>query len=192
MPWEIGQLKLRPEIVWAMAISSLKVRLPRTLLTVLTISTATAFMMWLLTAPKAADPTERQSWGLMLGLCLIVSGVGVLNTMLMSVTQRYREIGTIKCLGALDSLVLASTLLESAILGLVGGAAGATIGALVAILLGLGDFGLAVFEHIRPATLPLNALIVFAVGMLFTTLGAAIPAYIAAKMPPIEAMRGEK
>jgi ABC-type antimicrobial peptide transport system permease subunit len=35
-------------------------------------------------------------------------------------------------------------------------------------------------------------LIVFGVGMLFTTMGAAIPAWIAAKMPPIEAMRGEK
>lgn len=192
MAWQIGQLKLRPEIVWAMAISSLKVRLPRTLLTTLTISTATAFMMWLLTAPKAADATERQSWSLMLVLCLVVSGVGVLNTMLMSVTQRYREIGTIKCLGGLDSLVLLSTLLESAILGLAGGVAGAVIGGVVAIGLGVLDFGRAVFEHISPGLLPLHALLVLAVGMVFTTLGAAVPAWMAAKMPPIEAMRGEK
>ena len=190
--WQSGQLKLRPEIIWAMALSSLKVRLPRTLLTTLTITTATAFMMWLLTSPKATDVTERQSWGLMLVLCLLVSGVGVLNTMLMSVTQRYREIGTIKCLGGLDSLVLYSTLLESAILGLVGGIAGAVIGMTIAVLLGLGDFGGAVFEHVRLAAVPAHALTVFAVGMLFTTLGAAIPAWIAAKMPPIEAMRGEK
>lgn len=192
MQWQTGQLKLRPEIVWAMAISSLKVRLPRTLLTTLTITTATAFMMWLLTAPKSTEPTEQQSWGLMLVLCLVVSGVGVLNTMLMSVTQRYREIGTIKCLGGLDSLVLYSTLVESAILGLVGGIAGAVVGGVVAILLGVLDYGGAVFQQILPGQLPVNALIVFAVGMLFTTLGAAIPAYIAAKMPPIEAMRGEK
>ena len=190
--WQSGQLKLRPEIIGAMALSSLKVRLPRTLLTTLTITTATAFMMWLLTAPKAADMTERQSWSLMLVLCLIVSGVGVLNTMLMSVTQRYREIGTIKCLGGLDSLVLYSTLLESAILGLVGGIAGAVIGMTIAVLLALGDFGGAVFDHVRLAAVPVHALTVFAVGMLFTTLGAAIPAWIAAKMPPIEAMRGEK
>jgi ABC-type lipoprotein release transport system permease subunit len=190
--WEIGQLKLRPEIVWAMAISSLKVRLSRTLLTTLTITTATAFMMWLLSAPKSTDLTERQSWAVMLALCLIVSGVGVLNTMLMSVTQRYREIGTIKCLGGLDSLVLYSTLLESAILGLIGGAVGAVVGAMIALLLALPDYGAAVFQHVIPAQLPVNALIVFAVGMLFTTLGAAIPAWIAAKMPPIEAMRGEK
>lgn len=190
--WETGQLKLRPEIVWAMAISSLKVRMSRTFLTTLTITTATAFMMWLLTAPKATDLTERQSWTVMLVLCLIVSGVGVLNTMLMSVTQRYREIGTIKCLGGLDSLVLLSTLLESAILGLIGGAAGAVIGSIIALLLALPDFGREVFTHISLPGLPLNALIVFVVGMLFTTLGAAIPAWIAAKMPPIEAMRGEK
>jgi ABC-type antimicrobial peptide transport system permease subunit len=190
--WETGQLKLRPEIVWAMAISSLKVRMSRTFLTTLTITTATAFMMWLLTAPKSTDLTERQSWTVMLVLCLIVSGVGVLNTMLMSVTQRYREIGTIKCLGGLDSLVLLSTLLESAILGLIGGAAGAVIGSIIALLLALPDFGREVFTHISLPGLPLNALIVFVVGMLFTTLGAAIPAWIAAKMPPIEAMRGEK
>lgn len=190
--WETGQLKLRPEIVWAMAISSLKVRMSRTFLTTLTITTATAFMMWLLTAPKATDLTERQSWTVMLVLCLIVSGVGVLNTMLMSVTQRYREIGTIKCLGGLDCLVLLSTLLESAILGLIGGAAGAVIGSIIALLLALPDFGREVFTHISLPGLPLNALIVFVVGMLFTTLGAAIPAWIAAKMPPIEAMRGEK
>jgi ABC-type antimicrobial peptide transport system permease subunit len=190
--WETGQLMLRPEIVWAMAISSLKVRMSRTFLTTLTITTATAFMMWLLTAPKSTDLTERQSWTVMLVLCLIVSGVGVLNTMLMSVTQRYREIGTIKCLGGLDSLVLLSTLLESAILGLIGGAAGAVIGSIIALLLALPDFGREVFTHISLPGLPLNALIVFVVGMLFTTLGAAIPAWIAAKMPPIEAMRGEK
>jgi ABC-type lipoprotein release transport system permease subunit len=190
--WEIGQLKLRPEIVWAMAISSLKVRMSRTFLTTLTITTATAFMMWLLTAPKAKDLTERQSWAVMLVLSLVVSGVGVLNTMLMAVTQRYREIGTIKCLGGLDSLVLYSTLLESAILGLIGGAIGAVAGALIGLLLALPDFGREVFQHISLARLPLNALLVFAVGMVFTTLGAAVPAWIAAKMPPIEAMRGEK
>ena len=190
--WEIGHLKLRPEIVWAMAISSLKVRMSRTFLTTLTITTATAFMMWLLSAPKSNDPTERQSWAVMLVLCLVVSGVGVLNTMLMSVTQRYREIGTIKCLGGLDSLVLYSTLLESAILGLVGGIAGAIIGFAIGLGLALLDFGGAVFQHVMLARVPVNALIVFGVGMAFTTLGAAIPAWIAAKMPPIEAMRGEK
>jgi ABC-type antimicrobial peptide transport system permease subunit len=54
------------------------------------------------------------------------------------------------------------------------------------------DYGGAVFQYIQLGQVPVYALIVFAVGMLFTTLGAAIPAYIAAKMPPIEAMRGEK
>jgi ABC-type antimicrobial peptide transport system permease subunit len=190
--WEIGQLKLRPEIVWAMAISSLKVRLPRTMLTTLTISTATAFMMWLLVAPTSGDLTERQSWAVMLVLCLIVSGVGVLNTMLMSVTQRYREIGTIKCLGGLDSLVLYSTLLEAAILGLVGGIIGAILGVAIGFVLALADYGGAVLQHFSLVRLPVQILIVFGVGMLFTTMGAAIPAWIAAKMPPIEAMRGEK
>jgi ABC-type antimicrobial peptide transport system permease subunit len=190
--WQIGELKLQYDLVWSMAISSLKVRLPRTLLTVLTITTSTAFLMYLLTMPKTDDPVESQSWGLMLALSLLVSIAGVLNTMLMSVTQRYREIGTIKCLGALDSFVLYSVLFESAIVGLVGAVIGVVLGILISVLLGLADYGFAVFQNLRLGFLPGKILIVFLVGVFLTTIGAAIPAWIASKMPPMDAMRGEK
>ena len=74
---------------------------------------------------QAAEPgagaersVERDSWILMLTLCLLVCAAGVMNTMLMSVSQRYREIGTIKCLGALDSFVLLSVVAESGIIAI--------------------------------------------------------------------------
>jgi putative ABC transport system permease protein len=190
--WQIGELKLHHDLVWSMAISSLKVRLPRTLLTVLTITTSTAFLMYLLTMPQTGDPVESQSWKLMLALSLLVSVAGVLNTMLMSVTQRYREIGTIKCLGALDSFVLYTVLLESAIVGLVGAIAGMVFGLAISLLLGLADYGGQLFTHLRFGYLPLKILVVFLVGITLTTIGAAIPAWIASKMPPMDAMRGEK
>ncbi len=190
--WNIGELKLRYDLVWSVAISSLKVRLPRTLLTVLTITTATAFLMYLLTMPQTDDPSEQQGWALMLALSLLVSVAGVLNTMLMSVTQRYREIGTIKCLGALDSFVLYSVLLESAIVGLVGASMGVIIGLAISLFLGLIDYGSQLFEYLRFGAIPIKIAIVFGVGILLTTLGAAVPAWIASRMPPMDAMRGEK
>jgi ABC-type antimicrobial peptide transport system permease subunit len=190
--WEIGHLKLRPEVVWSMALSSLRVRLFRSFLTCLTITVATAFMMYLLTMPREAEAAEQQSWYLMLTLALIVAAAGVLNAMLMSVSQRYREIGTIKCLGALDSMVLYSVLVEAAMLGLVGAVAGVFVGGIISVLLGLVGHGGKVFQQLELGALGFKVLFVFFVGMVLTTLGASIPAWVAAKMPPVEAMRGEK
>jgi len=209
--WEIGKLRLSWDLVWSLALSSLRVRVTRALVTGLTITTATAFMMYLLTMPVESRPettggwlaamfsfgqnttkTEQSSWILMLVLSLVVSAAGVLNTMLMSVGQRYREIGTIKCLGALDQLVLYSVLLEAAMLGLIGAAIGIVIGLLISALLAVADYGGAFLSHMNLIVWPLKLLFVFLVGMLLTTMGAAVPAYIAAKMPPIEAMAGEK
>lgn len=190
--WDIGHLKLSPEVVCSMAVNSLRQRISRAVLTLLTISTATAFMMYLLTMPLSTDEADQQSWGLMMVLSLVVSGAGVLNTMLMSVTQRYREIGTMKCLGALDAFILWSVLLEAAILGLVGAIAGAIVGLVISILLALADHGGEVFAAMQLDGLFGKFGFVFLVGMLLTTLGAAFPAYIASKMPPMDAMRGEK
>ena len=189
--WEVGKLHLSFDLVWSMAKSSLKVRLMRSALTCLTIGTSTAFMMYLLTMPRSEQATDHESWYLMLVLALVVAAAGVLNAMLMSVAQRYREIGTIKCLGALDSLVLLSVLLEAALVGLAGAVGGVVAGFIISLILGLVDQGPAFFAQID-WTLPLKVLLVFVVGMALTTLGAAVPAWIASKMPPVEAMRGEK
>ncbi len=190
--WEIGRLKLRPAVVLAVSLSSLRLRFVRSLLTVLTIATSTAFMMYLLTMAQGGEETDRQSWVLMMGLSLVVSAAGVLNTMLMSVTQRYREIGTMKCLGALDSFVLLSVLLEAGMLGLGGAMIGVVAGLLLSALLAMTDHGWAFAGFLRLGALPLKVLFVFFVGMALTTLGASLPAWIASKMPPMDAMRGEK
>jgi len=191
--WKIEKLQLRPALVWSMAVSSLKVRMGRALLTLLTIATSTAFFMHMLTISReSADPSDRESWYLMLSLSLLVSMAGVLNTMLMSVTQRYREIGTLKCLGALDSFVLYSVLLEAAILGLCGAIGGVAIGLLITLLLGFLEYGTTLLLHLRLDALPLKIAASFAVGIALTTLGASVPAWIASRMPPMEAIRGEK
>ncbi|MCC5830011.1 MAG: ABC transporter permease [Phycisphaeraceae bacterium] len=209
--WQIGELRLRADLVWALAMSSLKVRMGRAFITGLTIATTTAFMMYLLTMPYAdpnapfhdgvagmmglrtdRDAGEVQGFLLMFVMALLVAAAGVLNTMLMNVSQRYREIGTIKCLGGLDRLILFSVLVEAALLGLVGAGLGVIIGLAISLLLSVADYGGAFWSHVGFGGLPLKVIFVLLIGMGLTTLGAAIPAQIAAKMPPIEAMRGEK
>ncbi len=190
--WDIGHLDLRYDVVWSFAVSSLRVRFGRTLLTTLTIATAAAFMMFLLTAPRGEGNTERQTWGLMLVLSLIVAAVGVLNTMLMSVTQRYREIGTIKCLGGLDRMILLSVLVEAAMVGVVGAGIGVLFGLVLAVLISLVDAGASGEAAVAPLVVLGNIGLVTVLTAVLTTLSAAMPAWIASRMPPIEAMRGEK
>lgn len=190
--WTVGQLKLSPSLVCKMAINSLKIRLSRTFLTVLTVAVSTAFLVYVFTLPAQQDRAELENWYLMMALCLLVATVGVLNTMLMSVTQRYREIGTMKCLGALDSFVLYSVLFESALVGLIGATLGVLGGLAISILLGALEFGGNVFQEMSFNGLGWKLGLTFLAGVFLTTFGAAIPSWIAAKMPPMEAMRGEK
>jgi ABC-type lipoprotein release transport system permease subunit len=194
--WEVRNLKLRPDLVWTMAFSSLRLRIGRSVLTMLTISTSTAFLTYLLTMPAAADASaaaaDQQGWKLMMILSLVVSAAGVLNTMLMSVSQRYREIGTMKCLGALDGFILLTVLLEAAILGMLGALLGIALGFIISLLLALGEGGGGAFSRLQLNLWYFKFFGVFLVGMALTTFGASVPAYIAAKMPPMDAMRGEK
>lgn len=189
--WEKKRLRLKPALVWSIAVNSLRLRIGRTLLTLLTVSASCAFVIFLLTTP-VRDELEKEKWVLMLVLSLLVSMAGVLNTMLMSVTQRYREIGTIKCLGALDSFVLLSVLIEAALVGLAGALGGIVAGLLFSMLMGIWENGLSFWSAGGWTGLWWKAGLTLFVGFFLTTFGASIPAWIAAKMPPIEAMRGEK
>ena len=139
---------------------------------------------------EAGKASFRNIW--IITISLLVTVIGISNAMLMSVTERFREIGTMKCLGALDSLVLWSVLVEAAFLGLLGAVIGVVVGFIIALALSLADYGLGGFGMINWLVLPLKVLAVFLVGMTLTTVGAAVPAWIASKMPPVEAMRGEK
>lgn len=188
--WDIQQLRFRPAVVWSFAVSSLRVRMARAAITTLTIATAAAFMMFLIVSPREGSGTsEGQTWGLMLALSLVVAGVGVLNTMLMNVSQRYREIGTFKCLGALDRMILLSVLVEASLLGAAGAAIGVVAGLLLAVALSWLDGSLS--EMTLGGTLA-GGVLVIAITAALTTLSASVPAWLASRMPPVEAMRGEK
>jgi ABC-type antimicrobial peptide transport system permease subunit len=124
-------------------------------------------------------------------MSLIVCVVGITNSMLMSVTERFREIGTMKCLGALDHFVVILFLLESGFQGFAGALVGALIGLVAALLMGLANFGLDIFMDFPLLSILLWILGGSVLGMLLAVLGAAFPAWRAAKLPPAEAMRTE-
>src|SRR5256884_4475548 len=87
------------------------------------------------TPEEIANDRIQTRW--LLGLALLVAFVGILNAMLMSVTERFREIGTMKCLGALDGFIVRLFLLESFFQGAVGTTIGIVVG-LGLSLLGAG------------------------------------------------------
>ena len=79
---------------------------------------------------KAEEKREAFRAGWILTIALLVTVIGIANAMIMSVTERFREIGTMKCLGALSSFVRRLFLIESSLMGFVGGLAGAIFGTL--------------------------------------------------------------
>ncbi|MBD3181644.1 FtsX-like permease family protein, partial [Candidatus Poribacteria bacterium] len=125
-------------------------------------------------------------------IALIVGGVGIMNIMLVSVTERTREIGLRKAIGAKRRDILLQFLVESVFLCIVGGA----IGILAGFGIGIGLARIITIVIIRdvtwPATISLNSLLMAvgsasAIGMLF----GLYPAGKAAKLQPVEALRYE-
>ena len=118
------------------------------------------------------------------GISLLVGGIGVMNIMLVSVTERTREIGIRKALGARDSAIRMQFIVESTIICIIGGAIGILVGA------GLGYLGGMLLEQPTVPSVSAIAIAVtfsMAIGIFF----GYYPANKAAKLDPIEALRYE-
>ncbi len=118
------------------------------------------------------------------GISLLVGGIGVMNIMLVSVTERTREIGTRKALGAPNSAIRAQFIIESVITCLVGGVFGIILGVV------LGSFGASALGFPAKPSISIIFIAVsfsMAIGVFF----GYYPANKAAKLNPIEALRYE-
>ena len=134
--------------------------------------------------------SAKQRWIAILSLLVCV--VGIVNAQLMAVTERFREIGTMKCLGALDRFVLRLFILEAGMQGLAGSLAGSILGALFSLLNSWIRFGTVAISSVSFMDLCISMAIATGVGVLLSLVGVFYPALIAARMQPVEAMRVEQ
>jgi len=136
------------------------------------------------------ENTPKQRW--IVFLSLLVCVVGIVNAQLMSVTERFREIGTMKCLGALDRFILRLFLLEAGMQGLVGAGLGALLGAIFSLASGVLQYGIPAISSVNWGDLMGSMGMATGVGCLLSLAGVLYPAMMAARMQPVEAMRVEE
>ena len=122
--------------------------------------------------------------GSVAGISLLVGGIGIMNIMLVSVTERTREIGIRKAIGALRRDILLQFLLESLVLSLFGGFIGIALGWLIAIVAGRALDITSVFDA---STILLSVGFAAGTGLVF----GIYPAWRASSLRPIEALRYE-
>ncbi len=133
--------------------------------------------------------STRTLW--LLIVSFVVCVVGIANAMLMSVTERFREIATMKCLGATDGFIMINFILESCMQGLAGGLIGTLLGLILGLLrtwAGYGTMALATFPWSSVLAIGGISLVM---GVVLSAIAAVYPAWVAARLAPMEAMRIE-
>jgi putative ABC transport system permease protein len=115
---------------------------------------------------------------------LLVGGIGIMNIMLVSVTERTKEIGLRKAIGATQDAILSQFLLESVALCLGGGLIGVLLG-LVSVQFVAGLMG------VPPVIVPAGIIIAFSFAAMVGIFFGFYPAYMASKLQPIEALRND-
>ncbi|SFM72842.1 ABC transporter permease [Thermodesulforhabdus norvegica] len=125
-------------------------------------------------------------------LAMLISLVGITNTQLMAVTERFREIGTMKCLGALDSFVVKIFMLEAIYQGLMGSLAGWLLGTILATLTALAKIGLICLLYFPAGGLGKILILTVTLTVFLSILGVSYPCIVAARMQPAVALRQEE
>lgn len=187
------QISLPFAQAFKIALRNITIRLGRAMITGAGTMLGIAFLMSVFTSTAIqqakgveilAAQQQKNTW--LVVMSLLVSVVGITNAMLMSVTERYKEIGTIKCLGALDNFIIKLFLIESGLLGFFGSLIGAILGMGFMLLTGMEVLGAIDW----PALIAQMGMCIV-IGTVLSIVAAVPPAMRAAKMQPADAMRSE-
>ena len=192
------QISLPLSKAFQISIESIRIRFWRSVITASGIFLGIAFFvavrtgMLFPTTGAGSEVIAAQNRELWLSImALIVCTVGITNAMLMAVTERYKEIGTMKCLGALDSFIVKLFFIESCLLGLIASLLGSLVGwlfvSLIHIMGGEISHMTAIFWLGSLELIGISA----ALGTFLTFLATIFPAIRAAQMPPAAALRVE-
>jgi len=125
------------------------------------------------------------------GISLLVAGLGIMNTMLMSVIERKREIGILKAIGTSKARIIYAFMVESGLVGAIGGLGGCALGIL---LLRVVEFAATTYQRTTSEPIPISIKAVIS-GFLFALTSATIfglyPSWKASTLKPVEALRYE-
>ena len=198
------QIKLPNREAFKIAFRSIRIRFWRSMITAAGIVLAIAFLTYVLisgitahanslatTGNESGDLQERVTQVWLISISLLVCVVGITNAMLMSVTERFREIGTMKCLGALDWFIIKLFLIEAGFQGLFGSILGGVIGLCAALGAGMAQYGTELLSMLPWTRVFIYFFISILVGVALSIIGAVYPARRAGKMQAADAMRTE-
>jgi len=192
------QIQLPLSKAWQISIKSIKIRLARSLITAAGILLGIAFYSSVRAAglfpgtehgKEALSAANRQQW--LAVMALLVCFFGITNSMLMSVTERFKEIGTMKCLGALDSFIVKLFFIEAVLMGVISSFVGWFLGWLIIAIIHLFTDGIQAFNSAFWTGTLMQMLQSTLIGAGITLIAAIPPAVRAAQMPPVAALRSE-
>ncbi|GBC93586.1 ABC transporter permease YtrF [bacterium HR15] len=194
------QVQLPLSVAFRISLLNIRVRFLRSLITAAGVMLGIALFTAVRTAnlyappvdpsdPVAMETATRQAW--LVVMSLVLSAVGITNSMLMAVAERFREIGTMKCLGALDSFIVKLFFIEAGLMGIVASLVGFLVGWGLVTLINLFRLGASIFGAVSPLAWLVLVGQALGIGVVLTIIATILPAYRAAKMPPAAALRVE-